>query len=235
MLPPVRNSSSFKPTVQKTSHFLPPILIQVIPGHHARVPPKGGAGGGFSSHVDDVFSLFFLHQCIHDDDSLQHYEHILYHTVPLGSNLSLLQSLSASFTTCLAGIRGAAGGRQPAAAKPPGIPVFFTRVLNRLWAISDPELWLPQNNRPDITHFYMTGSHVVSRLWRSLFPIPMFKLCIGIETPTCMSVEGEWGIRCEAEATPVRESGHTRVVLFYGTTTAVGLTPTNNYCMCSLF
>ena len=32
-----------------------------------------------------------------------------------GSNLSVLRSLSASFTTCLTVMRGAAGGRQPAA------------------------------------------------------------------------------------------------------------------------
>ena len=39
---------------------------------------------------------------------LQYYELIEYHTVPLGSNLSLLQSLSASFTTCLTDMRGTA-------------------------------------------------------------------------------------------------------------------------------
>ena len=79
---------------------------------------KGGPRG-FSGHVVDVFSCFFPHQCTQVDDSLQNYELILYHTVPLGSYLSLLQPLSASFSTCLTGMRGAEGGRQPAAAKPP--------------------------------------------------------------------------------------------------------------------
>ena len=79
---------------------------------------KGGQRG-FSGHVVDVFSCFFPHQCTQiDNSSLRYYELILYHAVPLGSNLSLLQSFSASFTTCLTGMRGAAGGRQPAAAKP---------------------------------------------------------------------------------------------------------------------
>ena len=66
------------------------------------------------------FACFFPHRCTQVDDSLQYYELIFYHTtVPLGSNLSLLQSLSASFTTSLTAMRGPAGGRQPAAKKPP--------------------------------------------------------------------------------------------------------------------
>ena len=58
----------------------------------------------------------------------QYYELIYYHTIPLGSNLSLLRSLSASFT-CLTGMRGAAGGRQSATAK----PRWYAYVLLYVW------------------------------------------------------------------------------------------------------
>ena len=57
---------------------------------------------------------------------LQHYDLIEFHTAPLGSNLSLLQSLFALFATCLAGMREAAGGRQPATTKPPWYSIQYT-------------------------------------------------------------------------------------------------------------
>ena len=96
---------------------------------------KGGQRE-FSGHVVDVFYCFFPHQCTQVDDSLQYYELILYHTVPLGSNLSLLQSLSASFTTCLTGMRGAAGGCQPAATNPPWYQICYENDTMKLFKIT---------------------------------------------------------------------------------------------------
>ena len=60
---------------------------------------------------------------------LQHYGLVFYHIVSLGSNLSLLRSLSALFTICLMGMRRAAGGRRPAAAKPPWYDTVMCRSL----------------------------------------------------------------------------------------------------------
>ena len=62
---------------------------------------------------------------------LKYYDLIEYHTEPLGSNLSFLRSPPASFT-CFTGRRGAAGGRQPTAAKPPWykkIPLILLRLI----------------------------------------------------------------------------------------------------------
>ena len=83
----------------------------------------------------------------------------------------LLRPLSALFTTCLTGMRGAAGGRQPAAAKPPWSSFEFLLITLTLqfnpqealpsttfWASRGPNRCLPF---PPPVHAFISIAHKV--------------------------------------------------------------------------